>query len=35
MFNKLNKDNALVIKNNGDEFKANLGMISGQLLINL
>ncbi len=33
--NKLNNDDVLRLKNNNDDFKGHLGIISGQLLINL
>jgi hypothetical protein len=33
--NKLNKDDNLVAKNNGDKFKGHIGILSGQLLFNL
>lgn len=35
IMNNLNKSDELKIKNNNDEFKGHLGMISGQVLINL
>jgi hypothetical protein len=35
ILNKLNKDDALKLLNNGDEFKGNLGCINGQVIINL
>lgn len=33
--NKLNKDDALILLNNNDKFKGNLGSINGQVVINL
>jgi hypothetical protein len=33
--NKLNKDDDLKALNNGDKFKGNIGLLSGQLLISL
>ncbi len=33
--NKLNKDDDLVAKNNGDTFKGHMGLLSGQILFNL
>jgi hypothetical protein len=35
ILNKLNKDDALKLLNNGDKFKGNLGCINGQVIINL
>jgi len=35
ILNKLNKDDALKVLNNGDTFKGNLGSINGQVIINL
>lgn len=35
ILNKLNKDDALVALNNGDQFKGNLGCINGQVIFNL
>lgn len=35
ILNKLNKDDALKVLNNGDSFKGNLGTINGQVIINL
>jgi len=35
ILNKLNKDDELVILNNGDKFKGNLGTINGQVIFNL
>lgn len=35
ILNKLNKDEALKLLNNGDKFKGNLGCINGQVIINL
>jgi hypothetical protein len=34
-FNKLNKDDELVLKNNGKDFKGHLGTLSAQILISL
>lgn len=33
--NKLNKDDNLILLNNNDKFKGNLGTINGQVVINL
>lgn len=33
--NKLNKDDELVTKNNGDKFNGHMGLLSGQILFNL
>ena len=33
--NKLNKDDDLVAKNNGDKFNGHMGLLSGQILFNL
>jgi len=35
IMNNLNKKAELIVKNNGQEFKGHMGLISGQLLINL
>lgn len=35
ILNRLNKDDALKVLNNGDKFKGNLGTINGQVIINL
>jgi hypothetical protein len=35
IMNKLNKDDELKALNNGDKFKGNIGLLSGQLLISL
>jgi hypothetical protein len=35
IMNKLNKDDDLKALNNGDKFKGNIGLLSGQLLISL
>lgn len=35
ILNKLNKDDALIALNNGDQFKGNLGCINGQVIFNL
>ena len=35
IMNKLNKDDNLKALNNGDKFKGNIGLLSGQLLISL
>ena len=35
LLNKLNKDGGLILLNNGDKFKGNLGSINGQIVFNL